>query len=106
MSPSKVQPIGDPSPNNWHRFGAPEMTALEAQFEQTTVFETQHKIGLEMQRIFLERAPAIPLFAAPAWGESNSARFTGFPSQDNPYARLSPNHPPETLLVLTALEGR
>lgn len=106
MSPSKVKPIGDPSPNNWHRFGAPEMTALEAQFEQTTEFETQHNIGLEMQRIFLERAPAIPLFAAPAWGESNSTRFTGFPSQDNPYARLSPNHPPETLLVLTALEAR
>jgi len=106
MSPARVKPIGESSPNNWHRFGAPKMTALEAQFEQTTDFETQRKIGFEMQQMFLDEAPAIPLFAAPAWGESNSSQFTGFPSEENPYARLSPNHPPETLLVLTQLEAR
>ena len=89
MSPSKVKPLGEPSPNNWHRFAAAEMTELESRFEKTTDFETQYAIGVEMQRI-LERAPAIPLFAAPAWGESNSTRFSGFPSEDNPYARLSP----------------
>ena len=38
-------------------------------------------------------------------GESSTVRaLRGFPSKENPYARLSPNHVPETLLVMTRLE--
>ena len=51
-------------------------------------------------------APALPLFWAPSWGEANTSRFTGFPTPEDPYARLSPNTGAEALLVLTRLVPR
>ena len=58
----------------------------------------------ELQTIFLDEAPAIPLFLNPSWGECSTRRFTGWPSADDPYARLSPNHGAEALLVMNALK--
>jgi peptide/nickel transport system substrate-binding protein len=56
--------------------------------------------------LFVETVPSIPLFPGPSWGEYNTKRFTGFPSKENPYAKLSPNNPPEYLLVLTELKPK
>ena len=47
--------------------------------------------------------PAIPLFPNPSWGTFSTRRFTGFPTADDPYARLSPFAQPEALLVMTRL---
>ena len=46
------------------------------------------------------------LWADPAWGEFSSRRFVGFPSEKDPYARLSPHSVPEALLVLTRVRPR
>ena len=106
MSTESVQPIGEMSGSNWHRFGSSDADALLTQFEATSDPEDQAAIMDELQGLFVQHAPAIPLFPGPAWGAFNSERFTGFPSEDNPYAVLSPNRPPESLLVLTELEPR
>ena len=45
----------------------------------------------------------IPLFPGPEWGAYTDARFTGWPTQDDPYATLSVRTP-TTVLVLTTLE--
>jgi peptide/nickel transport system substrate-binding protein len=60
----------------------------------------------ELHALFEENAPAIPLFPGPSWGEYSTARFTGFPDEDDPYAPLSPNLAPQSLLVLTRLRPR
>ncbi len=39
-------------------------------------------------------------------GEYTSARFTGFPDQSSPYARLAPHDDPEPLLVMRELKPR
>lgn len=106
MSTESKQPIGEMSGSNWHRFGSPEADGLLTRFEATSNPEEQAAIMNALQALFVEAAPAIPLFPGPAWGAFNSERFTGFPSADNPYAVLSPNRPPESLLVLTELVPR
>jgi peptide/nickel transport system substrate-binding protein len=45
----------------------------------------------------------IPLFSGPAWGAYTDQRFTGWPSNDNPYATLSARSA-TTVLVLTSLK--
>ena len=40
----------------------------------------------------------MPLFLNPSWGEYNTTNFVGWPSEQNPYARISPNNPPETFV--------
>ena len=61
-----------------------------------------------MQRIFVEEAPAIPLYPNPSWAEYNTRRFTDFPSKENPYADPSPNKWDrcETLITLTTIKPR
>lgn len=104
LSARAVKPVGESASINWHRYADPEADGLVDAFEQTADTKRQHEIGQALQQSFVENVPAIPLFLNPSWGEFNSSRITGFPSKENPYARLSPNHVPETLLVMTQLE--
>ena len=75
---------------NWHRFGSPRADAALAAFERAADPAEQHRLCAEMQRVFVEQAPAIPLYPNPSWAEYNSGRFDGFPSGSAPYADASP----------------
>ena len=106
MSAREVKPVGEAASRNWHRVGMDRVDALLAEMEGTADPQIQRRAAAELQRIFTREMPAIPLFPSPSWGEYSTRRFVGWPTADNPYARLSPNHPPESLLVLTRLERR
>ncbi|WP_437311085.1 ABC transporter substrate-binding protein [Sorangium sp. So ce388] len=106
MSAELVKPVGDMSARNWHRFGAREADTLFRAFEAATDPAEQKRILDALQMIFVQTAPVIPLYKNPSWGEYSTKRFTGFPTMENPYAKLTPNNPPEYLLVLTELRPR
>ncbi|WP_437979322.1 ABC transporter substrate-binding protein [Sorangium sp. So ce295] len=106
MSADLVKPLGEVAPRNWHRFGAREADVLFHAFESATSPADQKRILDGLQMIFVQAAPVIPLFNNPSWGEYSTKRFTGFPTMENPYAKLTPNNPPEYLLVLTELRPR
>lgn len=106
MSATAVQAVGEPAAANWHRHGSARADSLLGELAATADPAEQRRITSALQREFASSAPAIPLFPNPMWGAYTTTRFTGFPSADDPYARLSPNYPPETLLVLTRLEPR
>jgi len=108
MASETVRPVGETSMGNWHRYGSPSADkALEA-FEREPDRGGQRELGLELQRIFVSEAPAIPLYPNPSWAEYNTSRFEGFPSEENPYADPSPNKfgRGECLLVLTSVAPR
>jgi len=104
MKQELVKPVGEYSALNWHRYGNLEIDQLCEQLIKTSDQKEIRELIMNMQKIFIENIPAIPLFAEPNWGEFNTTRFTNFPDQDNPYATLSPNNVPENLLVLVELE--
>ncbi|MCE9673874.1 ABC transporter substrate-binding protein [Myxococcus stipitatus] len=106
LSSATVRPVGEVAAANWQRFGDRETDALLERFEATDSREEQQALMAQVQRRFSETAPAIPLFPNPSWGEANTKRFTGFPTEANPYARLSPHAEPDSLLVLTRLVPR
>ncbi len=103
MASETVKKLGELAPGNWHRFGDATADALLQAFERATDPAEQHRIAIELEKRFAETAPAIPLFANPVWGEFSTERFTGFPDQANPYARLAPHVEPDPLLVFTTL---
>jgi len=106
MDPDGVEPIGQPAAGNWGRHASPRARALLDAFERTTDRAEHLRLAHALQAVFLEEAPALPLFPSASWGEANTRWVTGFPSEANPYARLSPNAFPEPLLVLTHLQWR
>jgi peptide/nickel transport system substrate-binding protein len=106
MSSQLVQPVGEPAPRNWHRFGDAEADAALAAFERTLDPVEQRRLASVVQRRFVALAPVIPLFPSPSWAAFNTSRITGFPEADNAYSRPTPNKMPECLLVLTHLTPR
>ncbi len=106
MSPDAVRPVGEPAPQNWHRFGDARAGGLLSDFEGTANPREQERIAHALQERFQATAPILPLFLDPSWGEANTTRFVGFPSAEDPYARLSPNHEMEALLVMTRVRSR
>jgi peptide/nickel transport system substrate-binding protein len=108
MSTSTVKPVGENSHGNWHRYGSPAADSVFTAFEREPDSRRQEELCLEMQQIFVDEAPAIPLYPNPSWAEYNTARFEGFPSREDPYADPSPNKfdRGDMLLVLTSLRPR
>jgi peptide/nickel transport system substrate-binding protein len=106
LSERAKQPVGEPAQLNWQRSGDPRADALLTALSEARDDAAALTAAFGLHRLFCEVAPAVPLYPNPAWGEASTARFVGFPSEDDPYARLSPNHPPEPLLVLRRLRAR
>jgi peptide/nickel transport system substrate-binding protein len=74
-------------------------------FEATNDPAERKTLNNRLQALFVELAPSLPLFPGPSWGEYSSTRFSGFPDEQNPYARLAPfQDEPEPLLVLLELQ--
>jgi peptide/nickel transport system substrate-binding protein len=108
MARETVKPLGTPSTGNWHRYASPAADRLLAAFETEPDPLAQRRLVAELQRAFVAEAPAIPLYPNPSWSAYDTARFTGFPSADDPYADPSPNKwdQREVLLVLTTVGPR
>jgi len=105
MGTSTVKPVGEKAFENYHRFADPAADSLLTEFAAAADEDTQHGIVDKLQEEYSSAAPVIPLFAGPEWGAFNDTRFTGWPTEENPYATLSVRAP-TTVLVLTSLEPR
>jgi peptide/nickel transport system substrate-binding protein len=108
MSATTVKPIGQASAGNWHRYSSPRADSALTQFERAADPAEQHRLSAVLQRVFVDEAPAIPLYPNPSWAEFNTSRIAGFPTAANPYADPSPNKMErgEILLVLTHVRPR
>ncbi|AJF63571.1 ABC transporter substrate-binding protein [Streptomyces vietnamensis] len=102
MATTQVKPVGEKATENYHRFGDPKADRLIDAFAATTDPKTQQARAGELQKLFAADAPVVPLFPGPEWGAYTDARFTGWPTKDDPYATLS-NRSVTTVLVLTSL---
>ncbi|PNI08693.1 ABC transporter substrate-binding protein [Arthrobacter sp. AFG7.2] len=105
MGTATVKPVGTKTFDNYHRFGDTTADALLAEFAAEADESKQKDIANKLQEEYDDAAPLVPLFSGPEWGAFNDIRFTGWPTQDNPYATLSVKSP-TTVLVLTTLEPR
>lgn len=47
-------------------------------------------LSAQLEKIYVEEAPSVPLFASPLWGVFNTSRFVGFPGRARAYAGASP----------------
>lgn len=85
MSSSSAKAIGELSAENWHRYANEQADTLLDQFAATSDPAEQAAIIVEVQKLFVDNAPAIPLFPGPQWNEYNTMRFTGYPTPEDPY---------------------
>ncbi len=106
MDSALVKPIGDKAAANFHRFASEDASRALRRFEASSDPAEQQRLGRELQKLYVDSAPSLPLFASPLWGVFNGARFTGFPSRFSPYAGSSPGLHSDNLQVLIAVKPR
>ena len=104
MSTETVKPVGEQSFDNYHRYGNPKADALLAQFAATSDAAQQKSIMNDLQALFAESVPVVTLFPGPQFGAASTLRFTGWPTEDNPYAPLGAVRARSAVLILTTLE--
>ena len=90
MDPDLVRPIGEEATDNFHRFASADASPVLRRFEAASDPAELLSLGAELQRIYVESAPSLPLFASPLWGVFNTSLFVGFPGRARAYAGASP----------------
>ena len=106
MDSALVKPVGEKAIANFHRFASEDASRALRRFEASSDPAEQQRLARELQKIYVDSAPSLPLFASPLWGVFNAARLTGFPSRFSPYAGSSPGLHSDNLQVLVAVKPR
>ena len=79
-------PIGKQASSNWERYSNPATDALINQYATTTSQAQQQQIVDQLQQVLLKDVPFIPVTEEVAWYQYNTAKFSGWVTQSNPYA--------------------
>jgi peptide/nickel transport system substrate-binding protein len=103
MSTVMLKKTGEKATENYHRYGDKKADKLIDAFAAAPDEQTQREQLNSLQKLYNEAAPAVPLFTGPEWGAYTDTRFTGWPSEKDPYATLG-NRNISTVLVLTSLK--
>ncbi|NDJ61796.1 MAG: ABC transporter substrate-binding protein [Chloroflexi bacterium] len=75
---------------SWSRWFSDDADALLAAFTATADPDEQFQVLSDLQMLFVENVPLVPLFPGPTWYQWNTQQFTGFPTADNYYTQGSP----------------
>jgi peptide/nickel transport system substrate-binding protein len=79
-------PIGKQAASDWERYSNPATDKLINAYGTTTSAATQRSIVNQLQQVVLQDVPFIPVTEEVDWFQYNTAKFTGWPTQSNPYA--------------------
>lgn len=96
-------PSGEATANNFERFRSDEADALLAEYRGSVDPDRQMAIVQELQGIVYDELPVIGLYYGGIWGLFSDAKFTGWPSEEDPYM-IPQNYDNAPLMIFTRLE--
>jgi peptide/nickel transport system substrate-binding protein len=99
MDPLLVKPVGEEAAANFQRFSGAEAGPILRRFEASADPAELATLSAQLQKVYVDQAPSLPLFASPVWGVSTTRVYAGFPSRVRPYAAAAPG-PPDSLPAL------
>lgn len=91
--------IGVNSASNWGRWNDSTTDQLLAQYASSPDANVEQQAIAGLEKVMVEQLPAIPIMYGATWYEYSTARFTGWPSAQNPYIAGAPWDDPESEVV-------
>lgn len=85
-----TMPIGQDASANHGRWKDAKTDEYIRAYDQTLDKSEQMAVVRGLQHIMLEQVPFIPVTQNVSWSQMDSTRFTGWPSESNPYANPAP----------------
>lgn len=96
-------PVGTSTSANFERYKSDEADQLLAQLRAAADEDEQKEIVDQLQQIVYDEVPVVTMFYGGLWGLYSDKNFTGWPSEDNPYASPTTWNS-SMLLVMTNLK--
>jgi peptide/nickel transport system substrate-binding protein len=98
-------PSGEDAVNtgNFAHFQDAQATRLLDQWKANLDIAGQKRIGTQLQKLWLDKLPIIPLFIGPQWSTYSTKYFHCFPTPQNHYVRPIYNTYPENTVLLTTI---
>jgi peptide/nickel transport system substrate-binding protein len=105
MHKNTYLPTGQDAVNtgNFAHFQDAEATKLLDQWKATLDVNAQKRIATQVQKLWVQKLPVIPLFIGPQWSTYSTKYFHCFTTPRNHYARPIFNTYPDNVLLLTRI---
>jgi peptide/nickel transport system substrate-binding protein len=99
-------PVGKTATGDFERFKSAAADSYLSQFAGANSLAAQKQAAYGLEDIMVNDLPVIPFMYGVAWGEYNTAHFTGWPSASAPYALGTTYYTPENELVVLHLKPK
>lgn len=96
LASANSAPVGKSAPSNWERWQDPTTDQFLALYSRSLDANVQQQALAGIQKVMVDQLPSIPLVDSVNWYEYTTARYTGWPDQQNPYAVPSPYAYPDS----------
>ena len=105
LHPNAFIPSGeDGTPTgNWEHFASPKALPLLNQWKTTLVTAKQKQLATQLQKIWLQTLPVIPVMIGARWSTYSTKYFHCFPTQNNFYADPIFTTNPDNILLFTTI---
>src|SRR6266567_4641261 len=88
-------PIGKLASTNYERYSNPATDKLINDYGATTSESQQHAIVNQLEQVMLSQVPVIPVTESVDWFQYDTSKFTGWVTQQDPYAQPAPYSIPD-----------
>jgi peptide/nickel transport system substrate-binding protein len=89
---------------NWEHFADAKATKLLTQWKATLNETTQKKLATQLQNIWLDKLPIVPLFIGPRWSTYSTKYFHNFTTKKNFWGDPIFSTFPDNILSFTRIE--
>lgn len=88
---------------NWGHYHNAQMDSLLSQYAKSSDSSQQTQLIYQMENLFYQQMPVVPLLDAANWDEYSTLHYTGWPDASNPYAQGPTYSAPDNEIVITHL---
>jgi len=105
LHPNAFIPSGqDGTPTgNWEHFASPKALPLLNQWKATLVTAKQKQLATQLQKLWLQTLPVVPVMIGARWSTYSTKYFHCFPTQNNFYADPIFTTNPDNILLFTTI---
>lgn len=100
MDGAQYKPLGETASWNFGRYQDDEVTAALAEFAGASDDAARMEAIHTVQQRYVEDVPALVIWARPAVAQYSTQSYTGFPTDEDPYANPQPTGPQAAQIVM------
>ena len=92
---ANTAPIGQLATTNFERYSNPAVDKLINSYGSTTSPAQQHAIVSKLEQVMLSEVPLIPVTEGVDWFQYDTSKFSGWVTEQDPYAQPAPYNAPD-----------